>query len=210
VVEPSGASSLMPAEVWQAIEQRCTRVEFEDGEALMHHGGGGRTCYAIVSGTVLVTATSSQGSLLVLNRRGPGSLVGELAALEGAPRAATVTARGDVVTRVLRSEDLFALLDEHPSWAISMLQHLAGQLRSMAERYALRSEDLRRRVAELLAVHFDETGDPDFRSSREELAGWVGATREATARTLQHMRADGVVELGRGVVTVTDRDGLTG
>ncbi|MEM9039763.1 MAG: Crp/Fnr family transcriptional regulator [Actinomycetota bacterium] len=197
-----------PEEVWRAIEQRCARVTFDDGDVVMHHGSAGRSCYAVVSGSVLVTATSTQGSTLVIGRRGPGDLIGELAALEEAPRTATVTAQGDVVAHVLRRQDLLDLLDEYPAWAIALLQQLARRLRSMTERFALRSEDLRHRIAEVLVTNYDATGDPAFRSTREELASWVGATREATARTLQQMQADGLVTLGRGVVSVADRTRL--
>jgi CRP-like cAMP-binding protein len=52
----------------------------------------------------------------------------------------------------------------------------------------------------------EETGEMTFRSTREELASWVGATREATARMLQKMQADGVVRLSRGSVEIVDLD----
>lgn len=194
-----------PDDVWRAIEQRCPRVTFDDGDVLMHHGSAGRTCYAVVSGRVLVTATSTQGSTLVIGRREAGDLIGELAALEEAPRAATVTAQGPVAAYVLRRQDLLDLLDEYPAWSIALLQQLARRLRSMTERFALRSEDLRHRVADVLVTNYDATGDPAFRSTRDELASWVGATREATVRTLQQLQSDGLVTLGRGVVSVVDR-----
>lgn len=186
--------------MWEAIETRGTRQGFKPGEALMHHGASGRTCYAMCSGTVLITATSSQGSTLVLGRRQRGALVGELAALEGAPRAATVTAKDHVMTVRLRPEDLHAILEDHPDLALSMLRNFAARIRMLSERFALRSEDLQSRILDVLETNHDETGDPVFRSTREELAGWVGATREAVVRSLQQLKADGRVELARGAV----------
>jgi CRP/FNR family cyclic AMP-dependent transcriptional regulator len=201
VLIPPGARSM--------IEARGVAVAFQAGEAILHHGATGRSWFAIQSGTVLVTATSTQGATLVLGRRAAGELIGELAALEGAPRAATAAAKDDVTALKLQPEDLDAILRANPDWAIMLLQDLAGQLRSMSYRYTLRSEDLRRRVEALLSTHLEETGELVFRSTREELAGWVGATREATARMLQKMRADGIVELGRGSVEILDVDRLT-
>jgi CRP-like cAMP-binding protein len=195
---------LIPPNAWAMIERRGVAVSFGAGEAILHHGATGRNWFAILSGTVLVTATSTQGATIVLGRRGGGELVGELAALEGAPRAATASAKDEVVALRLQPDDLEEILRANPDWAIVLLQQLAGQLRSMSYRYTLRSEDLRRRVEGLLLTHFEETGERVFASTREELAGWVGATREATARTLQKMRADGVVELERGSVAILD------
>lgn len=198
----------IPTDVWADIERRCPRMEFADGDALMHHGSPGRGCFAILDGTVLVTTASTQGSTVVLARRGAGDLVGELATLTDSPRTATVTARGPVVAHALRRDDLLELLEEHPAWSVELLVVLADRLRTITQRYSVRSEDLRHRVCDLLATHLDETGDPSFRSTREELAGWVGATREATARVLHEMKSDGLVRLGRGVVTVVDRNAL--
>ena len=193
-------TELLSPEVWRAVEDRGHPVEFKCGEALMHQGSTGRSCYAIVSGTTLVTATSTQGATLVLGRRFRGSLVGELAALEGAPRSATVTAKDDVTSIKLNWEDLHEIIRQHPDWSIQLLQHFAGRIRILSERFAMRSEDLQHRLLEVLVANYEESGDPVFRSTREELAGWVGATREAVVRSLQRMKSDGIVDLGRGTV----------
>ncbi|MFK8025379.1 MAG: Crp/Fnr family transcriptional regulator [Ilumatobacter sp.] len=194
--------------VRRSIEARCPERTFSAGEVLMHVGDTDRSCYFIVSGEVIATSVSTQGSTVVLSRRTAGSLVGDLAALDGAPRSATITARSEVVVRVVSWQQMEALLIEHPAWAVSMLRDLATQFRALTERFALLSEDLRSRVVEVLTIHAAETGDPAFRSSRQELAGWVGATREATTRVLRQLEAEGLVRLGRGMVTVVDQRSL--
>ena len=194
------SAGLLPTDVWLAIGERGVPRVFESGDVLMHHGSKGRSCYAIRSGQVLVSATSTQGALVVLGRLGPGQLVGEFAALEGGDRSATATAKTEVDTVRLAWQDLHAILHEHPDWAISLLQRMAGRIRCLSQRYSVRSEDLRVRIIDVLEVNHAETGDPVFKSTRAELAGWVGATREAVARSLQGLNADGVVTLRRGEV----------
>jgi CRP/FNR family transcriptional regulator, cyclic AMP receptor protein len=44
--------------------------------------------------------------------------------------------------------------------------------------------------------------------SQEEVASWVGASREAVSKALQLLRALQIVETGRRRVTVLDRDAL--
>ena len=198
----------IPSPAWAMIEERGIAVTFEAGESILHHGATGRSWFAIVSGTVLVTVASTQGATLVLGRRVGGELVGELAALESAPRAATASAKDEVSALKLQPEDLDAILHANPDWAITMLRHLAGELRSMSYRYMLRSEDLRARVSALLLTHLEETGEPAFRSTREEFSGWVGATREATSRMLTTMQGEGILRLSRGSVEVLDVEQL--
>jgi CRP-like cAMP-binding protein len=186
--------------MWEAAITRGREVHFAAGEALIHHGDAARHCYVIRSGEVLVTATTSRGATVVIARRGPGSIVGELGALDGAQRTATVRAISDVLAVVLSEADLEGLLRDHPDFAVAEVRRLSRQLRELTERYSARNEELNMRVVKLLRTHTEATGDPVFRSTREELAGWVGATREAVTRALTELAAEGVVELGRGSV----------
>lgn len=194
--------------LWSAIAGRGRTVHVEGGTPLLQQGEIGRHCYAILAGEVTVTAITSSGATVVLARRGRGTIIGELAALDAAPRSATVTARGEVTAVVLTASELEALLRERPELAIRELRRLSRQLRSLTERFAVRGEEVRIRLAHLLLTHLDVTGDPALRSTRQELADWVGATREAVTRSLRQLEDEGLVELGRSLVTVVDRRGL--
>jgi CRP/FNR family cyclic AMP-dependent transcriptional regulator len=127
-------------------------------------------------------------------------VVGEQAALDGQRRSATVRAVTDVVALVLTSHELEALLLERSDHALVEVKRLASQMRDLTERFALRGEDLQVRILNVLATNAAETGDPVFRSTREELAGWVGATREAVIRSLRELESEGRVRLRRGAV----------
>ena len=186
--------------LWDSIAANGREVSFAAGEVLLHHGEVSQHCYAIRSGEVLVSVTSIQGATLVLGRRGPGAVVGELGALDGAPRSATVRANTDVSAVVLSADRFVQLLREQPDLAIAALRRLSRQFRELTERFTIRGEELRTRVLQLLGTHAAESGDPVFRSTRQELAGWVGAIREAVTRTLRDLEDDGVVALRRGAV----------
>ncbi len=186
--------------IWEAVAERGTEIEFAPGEVLLHHGDTSGHCYAIRDGEVLVTATSSQGATVVLGRRGAGTVIGEMAALDGAPRSATVRARTQVAAVVLTADQFEALIREQPDLAVDQIRRLSRQLRDLTERFSVRGEELRMRVLQLLETNAEMFGDPVFRSTREELAGWVGATREAVIRALKELVDDGVVAMRRGAV----------
>ena len=186
--------------MWESVVGQGTSVRFAPGDALLHHGDASQHCYAIRSGECIVTATTTQGFTVVLGRRGPGDLVGELAALGRAPRTATVRARTEVDAVALSAGGLAELFRSDPEVALTWTRWLAREYRHLTERYAGRSEDLRTRLLQLLATNAETTGDPVFRSTRDELAGWVGATREAVTRALRELESDGLVTLSRGGV----------
>ena len=191
--------------MWASVIERGLPVHFSAGVALLHHGDASQHCYAIRSGEVIVTATTTQGATVVLGRRGPGDLVGELAALGSAPRTATVRARTEVDAVALSADGLADLFRSDPDVALAWTRWLAGEYRALTERYAGRSEDLRTRVLQLLVTNAEVTGEPVFRSTREELACWVGASREAVTRTLHDLDLDGLVTLSRGGVRLAQR-----
>lgn len=191
--------------LWDAVTEHGRTVHFGPGDALLHHGEATRHCYAILDGEVLVSATSTTGATVILGRRGAGTVVGELGSLDGQPRTATVRAVGDVTAVVLTADEFARVLGELPDLAVSELRRLAAQLRELSDRYSIRGEEVRLRILQLLETHASLSSDPVFRSTRAELASWVGATREAVTRTLKDMESDGVVELGRGAVELVHR-----
>ena len=186
--------------MWESVVAQGNEVRFAAGDVLMHHGDASHHCYAIRCGEVLVTASTMQGLQPHLGRRGPGDLVGELGVLGGSTRSATVRARTDVEAVALSADGLAELFRSDPEVALAWTRWLAHEYRTLTERFAVRSEDLRTRILQLLGTNAEVTGDPTFRSTREELAGWVGATREAASRTLRDLEEDGLVALSRGGV----------
>ena len=74
----------------RATVERLGRVQrYQAGEALFLEGDVGSKVIVIRSGFLKVVATSEDGHATVLAVRGPGDLMGELSAIDEAPRSAT-------------------------------------------------------------------------------------------------------------------------
>ena len=65
-----------------------------------------------------------------------------------------------------------------------------------------------RRLALLLAEACRRTGDVRLKMTHEQMARDLGSAREVVTRMLRRFSEEGLVELGRGTVTVLDREGL--
>ena len=64
------------------------------------------------------------------------------------------------------------------------------------------------RLALLLLEHVRSTGETTLRRTHEEIARDLGSAREVVTRMLRRFSEEGLVELGRGAVTVRDPGGL--
>lgn len=191
---------------------------YRAGESIFVTGEIGGFVVLITQGHVKVFAPSAEGTETVLSLRGPGDLVGELAAIEDepTPRVATVVALDAVVCRVVHAGEFRSLLAGRPAVTLHLLRIIAARLRSADRRLVeFGAYDATRRVARLLvdmAVAGGRPAGPDIvlrlGLTQDDLAGMVGASRESVARALAALRTLGLVSTGRRQVVVLDLDAL--
>jgi hypothetical protein len=119
----------LPAEALEDVAEAASERRLGDGEVLCREGELGDEVYFLVDGEV--EAIAGGRALGVI---GAGGSVGELAALDPAPRSATVTARGAVRALALGGGVLDRLLGERPALARLLAQELARRLRAVNPR----------------------------------------------------------------------------
>jgi CRP-like cAMP-binding protein len=199
-----------------ALRSRSVARRFARGTTIVHQGEVPGRVVLIERGHAKVTVNTEDGKEIVLAFRGPGDIVGEAAALSGEPRLATVRTLEDVDAIAIGIADFEAALEEHPRIALVLAREAILRLRE-ADRQQLdfaafhTIERIARRLVEL-CERFGEPCDEgvriSLRISQEELAGWAGASREATAKALHDLREIGLIDTERRSVTVRDVDGL--
>jgi CRP/FNR family cyclic AMP-dependent transcriptional regulator len=195
-----------------ALEERAIRRRFARGQALCHQGQIADRVMILTAGRVKVTTTTADGREVVLAFRAPGELVGELAALDGAPRSATIAALEPVEVLALSPDDFLAWLWSHPAAVAGLLRVLSERLRDADHRrMVFTAFDSLGRVAVCLLELCERFGEVrgdcieiTLPLSQEELAGWAGASLESVARSLQTMRSLGWIETARRRVRVLD------
>ncbi len=178
------------------------------GEVLCHEGDRGGRAYLVEDGLVALTMSSVGGRQVLLELRGAGELVGELSAVDGTARSATVRVVEAGSVRVFPGGVLLQLARQDGDVAAALLVTLAAKIRESAvRRLELGTTEalarVARRLVELWALR---GGTPDVASpvSQQELADWAGVSRDAVVRSLSLLRHDGVVATGRRRFTVLD------
>jgi cAMP-dependent protein kinase regulator len=105
-LEPKALSKLLAAVTVRDVPQ---------GEAVTTQGDEGRDAWVVVRGMVKAVRASEGGGEVVLAALGPGAIVGEMALVSDAPRAASVIAVEPVRLLVLSREALEKLAGSEPA-----------------------------------------------------------------------------------------------
>jgi CRP-like cAMP-binding protein len=202
----------------QELEAIGRRQTAERGDVLLARGEVGDRVLVVETGRVKVSVTTSSGREVVLTFRGPGSLMGDQSLVDESPRSATVTAVEPVTVLVVAASAFRGYLARHPNVALAMLATLSGRLRESDRRLAeyAAADTLGRICARLVELCEQEGHDESLvvqitlPITQEELAGWTGASIEATAKALRQLRSLGWVATGRRSIEVTDLASLRG
>jgi CRP/FNR family cyclic AMP-dependent transcriptional regulator len=225
VADGPAPDSLQPATFLRSIpiaaaadlRNRGKERRFATGQALFREGDPPSSVAVILDGTVKVSARTANGPDTLLAMRGPGSVIGEFAAIDRTVRSATVTAVRPVRALLVPCPAFEAFLAEQPAAALALLRLVVARLRDSDR---LRVEfgtlevqaRLARRLLELARDHGEDEGDAiQIRLSvtQDDLAGMVGASRQSVARSLRELREAGLIETGRRSLTIVDAAGLT-
>ncbi|MGH8906099.1 MAG: Crp/Fnr family transcriptional regulator [Egibacteraceae bacterium] len=185
------------------------------GEVVLHEGDPSCFVVLILKGNLKVSAVADSGAETVLATRGAGDIVGEMTAMDGKPRSARVAALDAARVQIIASRDFLGFLDAHPRVMRLLYSLVAERLRdSDRKRVEVRAFDVPGRIAlrllELSESHGRQTGDGgitlELSLSQQELAEWVGASREAVAKALRRLRERGVIDTRRRAITILRPD----
>ncbi|GAA1154073.1 Crp/Fnr family transcriptional regulator [Nocardioides aquiterrae] len=192
------------------------RRSYGRGEVLVNDGDPSDSLHLVASGRLAVRVSTSDGENATINLLGPGDYFGELSLLEGSPpvRSATIVALEPAETLSLSAAEFRELRRRHPAANQLLLSLMARRVEELSARLLEAMYDgldrrVHRRLAELAELYDDgRPGAVVVPLTQEHLAELVGGTRPSVNQVLQRLAADGIVELGRGRVTVLDRDRL--
>jgi CRP-like cAMP-binding protein len=200
----------------QALRRSGTVYRRPAGAVVLREGDPAGAVLILLAGRVKVVAGSPGGGTAVLAVRGPGDILGELSAVAGKRRMASVVAIEPVGVLRLSAERFDLALLERPPITRAVLRVVSDRLYDDgARRAAYASGTTARRLelllAELAARHGADAGGGvqiTLPFSQEDLARSIGASREAVVRGLRTLRALGIVRTGRQRIIVLRPDEL--
>jgi CRP-like cAMP-binding protein len=154
---------------------------------------------------------SISGRETVLRDIGAGAFFGELAAIDGRRRSASILAVTELTIAKMSATIFLETVTTHPEVSLQLLRLIAGEVRKLANRVnefttlAIRE----RLIMELLRLSRSNRADPKEAivsppPVHAELAGRISTRRESVTKELSTLEREGLVRRGRGTLTLVD------
>lgn len=196
--------------------QATTTHRLNPKETLFLKGDSGNQLYGILSGSLKVMATGTDGRDVIFTLMGPGEIIGEIALLDGGERSASVIAVEATELLTLHRRELVPFLESHPKAAIGLASVLAARVRRLSENAEDRQTmPLPGRIAKRLIAlserygkHPIVGGPVEVRLPQQDLADLVGTSRESVNKQLRAWEEQGIIEIGRARVVLKNAEAL--
>jgi CRP/FNR family cyclic AMP-dependent transcriptional regulator len=194
-----------------------TRRAFPPGATLIQEGSAEADTFVLLDGYGKVLGNTPDGRAVLLSVRGPGDLVGELAALDHKPRSASVVALTKVTARVVARGCFLAYLRDHPA-ATRLLQAAILDEFRRATQYRISTSGAPTgvRLALVLTYLMESFGRQhvdgiriEVPLSQPELASLIGVSEPSLQRALAELRRQGIIETRYRRLVVRDPGALS-
>ena len=197
------------------LEKRCRWRRYQTGEQILDKDSSDRDVYFVAEGALQVVNFSMTGRETALARLAAGSFFGELSAIDGQPRSASVVALENCLLGSLSPQLFIEQIVSHPELAVRVLQRLAGIVRSCDERIMDLSTlgAVERVYRQLLRLAEESPVDPGSWLIRalpthKAIAAMASTTRETVARSVSQLAAGNIVERKGRILYLRDRERL--
>src|SRR5262249_16482471 len=205
--EPPGG--FLTGEEWRALKAAGRRRRYRVRQRIFREGEDGDHVIGVLTGRVKISVQTGSGREILLAVKEPGDIVGELSAIDGRPRSATAVALEPVDALVVSAPAFVEFIEAHPRIAVRLLPTLPPRSgRPAPGDLPCRGGGRLVGLAERLGEHRGSGVEVTIVVGQDDLAAWVGATREATSRALGRLRAEGWLTTGRQRIVLTDLPAL--
>lgn len=200
----------------EAVAAIGTRRAYAEGSLVFFEGDPSTHVVIVISGKLKLTRSAVDGRSVLIEFRGAGDIVGELGAIDREPRSATATASSALEALVVPADRFRELLSNRGDVALAVLSTLTERLRESSHRRleSGTSDTVTRLAGRLVELADQQNPDAvdevvlDSALTQQELADWIGASRDAVVLALRQLREPGWIETGRQRLRIRDLDAL--
>ncbi|CAK0745687.1 CRP/FNR family transcriptional regulator, cyclic AMP receptor protein [Azospirillaceae bacterium] len=195
-----------------ALARQCKWRRFQNGEQIFDRSSDTHDLCFVVEGTVRVVNHSLSGREISFDDVEAGGFFGELSAIDGEPRSASVVALNDTLIAFLAPARFEELVLAYPRVGLLVMKRLTGMVRRSTERIMdLSTLGANNRIhAELLRLA-RPTGGPRENTAiispipvHSDIASRVSTTRETVARVLSDLTRDDLLERRDNALVIRD------
>ncbi len=192
----------------EELDRITTMTTVRKGKIFYRPEDTGEVIFILKKGTVQLYRISTEGKKLVIYTLGDGTLFGEMSLLGQRMHNTFAEAITDCTICVMSRNDLERLILTRPQVALRILEITGSRLRETEEQLeSLAFKSIPSRLAALL-LRLAGDGNEVAGLTHQDLAEMIGTYRETTTQTLNDMKAEGILEIGRRRLVILDKDAL--
>lgn len=185
----------------------CQEIDIKAGKPMMHQGDDCLNYFLLKSGSVRLFTRSAGGREVTLYHVGPESIcvLTTSCMLSGRRFPAEAVAETDLVVREMTKARFDSLMNTAAPFREAVFENLAQRMDSLIqtiEKLALESIDVR--IAKFLLAQQCSS----IKTTHQYIAAEVGTAREVVSRHLRNLSKQSIIESGRGMIRILDRDAL--
>jgi CRP/FNR family transcriptional regulator len=189
------------------------------GDTLFRQGDTGDGCYRLDKGLLKVCLTSPKGEERIIAFLYSGAIVGDLAVIDGLPRAASIAAVTDSELHFVSQVAFQHFAQKHPEIYLHLAKMLAARLRSADDIISsFAFLPMKARVARALLDLAEDLGEETNSGgiliprmiNQSDLAAMAGVARENTNRILSEWKRGNLVTKSSDSYWIADKARLEG
>jgi CRP/FNR family transcriptional regulator, cyclic AMP receptor protein len=205
----------LPQPVLRDLDAIKYTSSYPQGAVLFMEKQATRGIYVICEGEVKLSVSSADGKTLILRIAKAGDVLGLTSAISGATNEGTAEVLRPCHVAFVRREDFLRFLSQHPDVYRTALNQVASQYQTACEQIRTigLSASVTEKVARLLLDWCaGSTAAAKCRTTmpltHEEIAEFVGTTRESVTRTLSDFKRRQLIQLHGSTLTIPSREAL--
>jgi CRP/FNR family transcriptional regulator len=187
------------------------------GKIIFWEGDPGNAFYFIKSGKVKISKLSETGREIIIHILGTGDIFAEVTLFKkNAVYPATAEVIEDAVIGLINNKNLEGLILKNPQLALELIRALTDKILSIHERISqLGANDAVERTIRVLLALAEGHGHKTKKGielcvniTRQDLASFVGTTRETISRIISRLSQAGVLDISEKNIVITNLDRL--
>lgn len=195
--------SMLDKEQIGEVTSLIVRRKYKKGQIIFFEGDVSDKFYIINKGKIKIYKYTKEGKEQILYILSEGDFMGYLSLLKKSTFEFNAEALEDVGVCILTKDNFDTILKKTPEISLKILENLHDRIVSLEDLVQrLSTKDIEARIAGILVSFAKDFGEMqgneimiDLPLSREEMANYIGVTRETISRKLTSMQDDGIIQL---------------
>jgi len=215
-LQQSGFFCHLPAAALKDFEAIKSATTYPKGAILFMERQDARGIFLLCEGEVKLSISSSEGKTLIMRVVKAGEILGLMAALAGSPYEVTAETLRPCQVAFVRRDDFLRFVAKHHEASESVVRQMSAQYRGACEqlRTVGLSASAQEKMARLLlnwSAGIEQTKEGTrikLPLTHEEIAEFIGTTRETVTRTLSELKVRHLVAIQGSTLTIPNRAAL--